>query len=193
MSKRSLVSFVYLFLFWIVISGVMNPQNIIVGMAVCLFTVWFWRNFNVRLPSMFLTPKELLLFGRCIILLIGEVIKSSFNVTKLLLFTHSPEDSIFLEFKPGIKSDWGKVFLAGCITITPGTITIDFDPESDIFTIHAITCETGGALYNWRIVSEIKNLETRVQRRRKDVVDHGRIDDPNSISSVESDNWAHRN
>lgn len=192
MYKKSLVSFTSLFIFWMVISGVVDLQHVIVGIVISLFAVWFWKSLNKRLPSL-LSPRELLLFGRCIIILIGNVIKSNINVIKILLFADLPVNSIFLELTPGIKSDWGRVFLATCITITPGTITIDFDPDTDVFTVHALTQETGVALYYWSIISEIKNLEMLVQRRKAHVFGNGRISDSDSISSVKSDNRTNRN
>lgn len=164
MRKRSFILFAFLLIFWIVISGVVDLQHIIVGIFLSLFTVWFWKDFDPRLPSI-LYPRELLLFGRCIIMLVGYVIKSNIDVAKILLFSDLSAGSIFLELEPGIESDWGRVFLATCITITPGTITIDFDPETDVFTVHALRIETGEALYYWRLITEIKELETLVQRR----------------------------
>lgn len=191
MNKRSFISVTSLLIFWIVISGVVNLQHIVVGILLSLFTVWFWKDLNPRLPSI-LSPREILLFGRCIIMLIGYVIKSNIDVAKILLSSDLSQSSMFLELEPRIESNWGRVFLATCITITPGTITIDFDPETSIFTVHALTIETGMSLYYWSIIGEIKNLEKMVLRRETHVVDNGRIYDSNSISSSESDNRTHR-
>ena len=192
MNKKSLISFASLLTFWILISAVVDLQHIIVGIIISLLTVWFWKDLNPKLPRI-LFPRELLLFIRSILMLIGYVIKSNIEVAKLLLFSNLELTPIFLEMDLGIKSDWGRVFLATCITITPGTITIDFDPETNIFTIHALTKETGESLYYWSIISEIKNLERIVQRRETHVMDTSRIHATNSIGTIESHNRAHRN
>lgn len=165
MDKKSFILFSFLFIFWIVISGIVDLQHIIVGIFVSLLTVWFWKDLNPKLPSI-LSPKELLHFGRCIIMLVVYVIKSNIDVIKTLLFSDLSAGSVFLELEPDIKSEWGRVLLANCITITPGTITVDFNPENNIFTVHALTRETGAALYDWRLITEIKNLERLVQRRK---------------------------
>lgn len=164
MNKKIFMLFISLLIFWIVISGVVNLQHIIVGIILSLFIIWFWKDLNPKLPIIF-SFRELLLFGRCILMLIGYVVKSNIDVAKTLLFSDVSGGSIFLELEPGIKSDWGRVFLATCITITPGTVTVDFDPETDVFTIHALTIEMAKSLYFWRIITEIKNLEIMVQRR----------------------------
>ena len=192
MFKKSFISFASLFIFWIVISGALDLQHIMAGIIITLFTIWFWKELSPRLPSRIFTPIELLLFIRCIIMLAGYVLKSNIDVIKILLFSDLSEGSIFLELEPGIESNWGRVFLASCITITPGTITIDFDPETNVFTVHALTIETGKNLYYWSIITEIKDLETLMNRRKKYAVDNGRIHDSSSNSSTESDHWANR-
>jgi len=190
--KRSFVSFAVLLIFWIVISTVVDLEHILVGIFLSLITVWFWKDFNPKLPSM-LSPTELLLFARCILMLIGYVISSNIEVAKTLLFSNRTVTPIFIEMDLGVKSNWGRVFLATCITITPGTITVDFDPETNIFTVHALTIETAESLYHWRIITEIKNLERIVQRRRAHVLDTGRIHVSNSSSDVKSNNRTNRN
>ena len=191
MHKRSLISFIFLFTFWIVISGVIDVQHIIVGIILSISIVWFWRDFNPRLPSK-LPFKALLLFGRSILMLIGYVIKANIDVAKILLFSHQSVTPIFLEYDLGVKTDWGRVFLATCITITPGTITIDFDPDTDIFTIHALTIETGVSLSYWRIVTEIEKLEKLLQRGETHGMDISGIHGPDSISTIKSDHRTDR-
>lgn len=192
MRKKSFALFASLFIFWIVISGSTDIQHIIVGIVISSFTVWFWRNLNKRQPSI-LSPKELLLFSRFIVMMIGNVIKANIDVIKILLSPKIPTVSIFLELEPDIESDWGAALLATCITITPGTITVDFDPETRIFTIHALTPEIGADLYYWRVITEIKKLETLVHRRNSHVNNNDRIHDTDSISSIEGNNRTHHN
>lgn len=165
MYKRSAVLFAALFIFWIIIAGAMDLQHIIVGIFVSLLTVLFWKDLNPKLPTI-LSPLELLMFGRLILILVGYVIKSNIDLIKILLFSDLRAGSLFIKLEPNIETDWGRVFLSSCITITPGTITIDFDPKTNSFTVHAITRETGIDLYYWKMISEVKDLERRVLRRK---------------------------
>ncbi len=190
MNKRSIVSTISLLIFWIVISGVISLEHIIVGTFISVFLVWFWQSLNLRLPSL-LSPKELLLFLRSILVLIGFVIKSNIEVAKLLLFFSKSITPVFLQMELGVTTDWGRVFLASCITITPGTVTVDFDPDTNIFTIHALAGEMGENLYYWSIVTEINQLEKLVERRKIHAMDTGGIHDSNSIRSTKSDNRTH--
>lgn len=192
MNKKSFFSFISLLIFWIVISGVVDLQHIVVGIFISLFTVWFWKDLGPRLPRI-LSLREILHLGHCIVMLVGYVVKSNIDVAKTLLFSDLSESSMFLELEPGMESNWGRVFLATCITITPGTATIDFDPETNVFTVHALRIQTGVDLYHWRLITEIKNLETLVHRREVNVVDNGRIHGSDSISSIKGNNRTNRN
>lgn len=192
MNKRSLISFAFLFTFWIVVSGVVDLQHIIVGIILAALTTWFWKSFNPRLPSV-LSFRELLLFGHCIIMLVVYIIKSNIEVAKILLFSHEEVSPMFMELELGMKTNWGRVFLATCITITPGTVTVDFNPERNTFTVHALTRENAESLYHWSMITEIKNLERMVKRREAHAMDIGRIHDSNSISPTKGNNRTYRN
>jgi len=45
-----------------------------------------------------------------------------------------------------LRSDFALVTLANSITLTPGTITIDVDPEKGRYTVHALAKEPADAL-----------------------------------------------
>ncbi len=187
MNKRSLmVSFILLLVFWIVISAEVNQQHILVGAFLALVTVWFWQDLGPRLPSM-PSSGELLCLGRCLLLLVMYVFQSNITVAKTLLFSSPPVRPVFVVMEPPIKSNWGRVLLATCITITPGTVTVDVDPETGRFIVHALTEETAISLFYWRIIDEIKNLETWRQRRAAHVVDTGRTYDLDSPGTLASD------
>ena len=138
-------------------------------------------------------PNELLLFGRCILMLIGYVVKSNIEVAKTLLFSNRSITPMFLEMDFGIESDWGRVFLATCITITPGTITVDINPETNMFSIYALTKESGISLYYWRVVTEIRKLERLTRRREANVVDNDRIYGSDIVDTVKGGHGTHRN
>ena len=186
MRKRSLILFVLLLVFWLVISAEMDLQHILVGMFLALITVWFWQDLGPRLPSM-PSAEELLRLGHCLVLLVGYIIQSNITVAKTLLFSGKPVSPVFVEMETPIRSNRGRVLLATCITITPGTVTIDVDPETGRFIVHALTEEIAISLFYWRVVYSVKDLETCRQRRADHVVDTGSNYDLDSCGTLESD------
>jgi len=145
--------------FWLVISGGVDLQHVFSGALLSLLIVLFWREeLFSRLPG---TPniKELLHLGRFILLLIGYIIQANISVAKTLLFSDPPAKPVFMVLEPSVDSHWGRALLATCITITPGTVSVDVDPETGRFIVHALTEKTGIDLLHWRLINEIHKIE----------------------------------
>lgn len=189
MRKRSVILFILLLAFWLVISAEADLQHIFVGAVLALITVWFWHDLGPRLPRV-LSGRELLLLGRLAISLAWFVIQSNLAVAKTLLFSSPPVGPVFVVMRPPIQSHWGRVLLATCITITPGTVTVDIDPETGQFIVHALTEETAAGLFDWRIIHEIRNLETCRQRGARHAVATSGAHGVNSLGTLKSDYWS---
>ncbi|MGI6537566.1 MAG: Na+/H+ antiporter subunit E [Caldicoprobacterales bacterium] len=187
--KRTLVLMILLFLFWLVISSQTDIQHILIGAFLAIVIVWFWHDLSPRLPGM-LSLKGLLHLGRSILLLAGYIIISNISVAKTLLFSKPPASPVLLFMDPHLKTNWGRVLLATCITITPGTVTIDVNPDTGQFLVHALTEETASDLLRWRIISEIRDLEMQLQRRADHALVSGRTIGPDTPGASESDNRA---
>lgn len=190
--KRSIIIFVLLLMFWIVISAEVDFQHVMIGAIVSFATVWFWQDLGPRQPSVPTTGVFLLLV-RCIAMLAWYIIQSNIAVARTLLFNSPPAKPMFVIMETSIKSNWGRVLLGTCITITPGTVTIDIDPETGRFIVHALTEENAVGLLYWRIIDEIERLEKRMKRRASHVVDTGRAHGLNSPHTHTSDYRADSN
>ncbi len=55
-------------------------------------------------------------------------------------------DPLIIEFETTLRSDFALITLGNSITLTPGTITIDVEPERGIFVVHAIAKEPADSL-----------------------------------------------
>ncbi|HAW70480.1 MAG TPA: hypothetical protein DCX37_04745 [Firmicutes bacterium] len=163
MRQRSLALFVLLLLFWMVISAEWDLQHIVAGILVALVSIWFWHDLGSRQPHV-LPARKMLRLGYSLVLLVGWVIQANIAVAKTLLFSRPPAKPMLLMMQPNLNSNWGRVLFATCITITPGTVTIDVDPETGRFIVHALTQETGIDLLYWRLIDEIVQLETKMER-----------------------------
>ncbi|MCK9479829.1 MAG: Na+/H+ antiporter subunit E [Firmicutes bacterium] len=187
MRKRTLFLFILLFAFWIVISSNPDLQHILIGAFLAFITAWFWHVLGPRQPVV-LSFRALLILFRCLLMLGGYVIGANIAVAKTMLFSNPPAKPVFVVMKPGINSDWGRVLLATCITITPGTITVDVNPDTGEFFIHALTERTAIDLASWRMISEIKKLENQMKKEAEHVSHTDRSDDIGSVSAAKGNN-----
>ena len=184
--KRSLILYILLLVFWIAISAEVDFQHIFIGAIISFATVWFWQDLGPRQPSV-PTARVFLLLVRCILMMVWYIIQSNIAVAKTLLFNKPPAKPMFVIMETSIKSNWGRVLLGTCITIAPGSVTIDIDPETGRFIVHALTEETAVDLLYWRIIGEIERLEKRMKRGEAHVVDTGRTHGINSADTLASD------
>lgn len=133
-AKAIFSTFILCFLFWILFtfSGKVDFQEIIVGIAVSIIVAVFAHKFLVKEePFWIFNLKRILSFIEFIPVYFVELIKANIDVALRAL---SPN----LNIKPGIvkiqtdlESDYGLAMLSNCITLTPGTITMDIVEENN--------------------------------------------------------------
>jgi multicomponent Na+:H+ antiporter subunit E len=133
---HSLSLFVFLYLFWLLLSGFFTAFLMSAGLGSALAVVWFARRMDVVDPEghpIHLGPKALVYWPW----LVKEIIKSAWDVSKIIVHPRLPISPTLIQFKPTQTTDVGLVIHANSITLTPGTITID--TGTDGFLVHGLT------------------------------------------------------
>ena len=117
------------FLFWMLLTWSFAPRELILGGIVSVIVAAFACRFFIHSRAFYLyNPVRLILLAfYCVIIFFWEIIKANVSMAKLVL---SPQ----LSYKPGIlripgspnlTSDYGIAMVSNCITLTPGTITME--------------------------------------------------------------------
>lgn len=133
---RSLSLFIFLFLFWLLLSGFFTPFLMSAGVGCALAVVWFARRMDVvddEGHPVHLGVRALMYWPW----LFKEIIKSAWDVSKIILDPRLPISPTIVRFKPTQKTGVGLVLHANSITLTPGTITIVADAQE--FFVHGLT------------------------------------------------------
>ncbi|MDC0329135.1 Na+/H+ antiporter subunit E [bacterium] len=150
---KNFVKFFLLFGFWLLMSGIFNPLLIIFGLSsVCCVMIIINRmykadNYNLKIkinPLQFLYYLSWLSF---------EIVKANLKVTKIILSKALPCNQKFLKVKYSQNSDFYQVVFANSITLTPGTISTETEPE--YFLIHALD-------YNSEDIDSLNEMDLRV-------------------------------
>lgn len=76
--------------------------------------------------------------------LLGEIIKSSLEVARVLLNPAMPIQPELVELTTSEETDSGKVILGNSITLSPGTVTIDVDKNR--LLVHCLTANSAASL-----------------------------------------------
>ena len=164
MGSKRVILFLILMAFWLAISGSVDAQHLIIGAVLSLAAVSFWQVLDKRLSKMPVLG-ELLQLCVCFVMIIGYIIQANISIAKTLLFSKPQVSPVVMEMETGIQSNWGRVLLATCITITPGTITVDINPDTGRMVVHALTRENAVDLLHWRMIDKIRDLETYRQNQ----------------------------
>ena len=182
MGKKRWIILFLLLIFWLVISTSLGLPHLLTG----VFLAWFFCGSGGNLLSGFpgiSTFQELLALLRVLFFLAREIVLSAIAVARTLLFSRPAVSPAFILIEPPLTTNWGRILLANCITIAPGTTTIDVNPETGRFFVHALTEEIAQTLMYWPMVDKIRELEKLIQRRTKDVMVDSRSDVPDTFGT----------
>lgn len=130
-------SVLFLFGFWLVLSGFYTPFLITMGLLTALGVMWLARRMDVVDPEghpIHLALRALFSYWPW---LLREIVKSGWDVTRIILDPRLPVAPSLVRFKPTQKSDVGLATHANSITLTPGTISIEVGRGE--FLVHAVS------------------------------------------------------
>ena len=133
--------FILLLITWIVLSGLIDPFHIGLGVISSALVTWLSSDllFEDRSKSILTRCKQALRFPSYLLWLLWQIVLANIHVLKIS-FSPNLNDKIqpqLVKFRTGLKTDFQKYVLAQSITLTPGTVTLDI--KGDVFLIHAIS------------------------------------------------------
>lgn len=135
MFKQSLLIFISLMFFWILLAGWQN-QEIIVGAIVSLLLTMLFPKSRELFGEFKFSFKAIISLIQFIFVFTFELIKSNLDVALRVVKPTLPINPGIVKVKTKLKSRLGRVMLANSITLTPGTLTVETDGED--YYIHWI-------------------------------------------------------
>jgi multicomponent Na+:H+ antiporter subunit E len=147
-----IITFVVMFLFWMLLTAwtvyLPEPYNLLMVSSKGAFAALIVAllTYKMFIPD---RGERVLLKTRRFISYIPwelwQIFLATIDVAKRV-FGILPVDPLIIEFDTTLRSDFALLTFANSITLTPGTITIDVDPERGRFTVHAIAKEPADSL-----------------------------------------------
>ncbi len=141
-----LITFVLMYLTWILLSGKFDPLLLWLGGISSLLIAYFFH--DLLFPNM--QPGDMKIFfkfSRYSPWLILEIVKANFHLLYLVFHPRMNDliDPHIINFKTDLDSDLAITTLANSITLTPGTITVTVGSDG-MFRVHAIDKPSAEAL-----------------------------------------------
>ena len=138
MRKNQIILFILAFLVWSFLTWPLDLQHLIIGVLVCGFISFMTADMFIKRMQVFKSVTRYLWFLYYIPLFIWECIKANIDVAYRVGHPDLPINPGIVKVKTTLKSDTGLTFLANSITLTPGTMSVDIDPENGFLYIHWI-------------------------------------------------------
>jgi multicomponent Na+:H+ antiporter subunit E len=139
-----LVTVIAVFLgYMLLISGGWSSSETVVGLLVALLSVSIAYPFYRRDPGIKFNPLRWV--GVVVYVAVPffiEVVKANLDVA-LRVITGRIRPGIIV-YDPQTKTDFGTMMVANSITLTPGTLSVDVDPETNRLYVHVIHVDEEG-------------------------------------------------
>ena len=146
-----------LFVFWLLLSGIYTPFLVFAGLGASIAVALLARRMEISDREGH--PIDLALAALAYWpWLLKEIVKSGWQVSRIILDPRLPISPTLVRFKPSQKTTVALATHANSITLTPGTITVDADSEE--FLVHALTREWAASV----VGSEMDRRVTRLDR-----------------------------
>ena len=135
---------VFLFVFWLLLSGHFEPLLLGLGLTSVVLTIFLAKRMNVidhesypvHLSSQF--PAFFVYISR-------EIVSANIDVAKRIMkFRCKSISPQLIEIPVPQKTDMGRVIYANAITLTPGTVSVELTKDKII--VHALTREAADDL-----------------------------------------------
>lgn len=128
--KAIISTFIFCFIFWIFYTGTFDVEELSAGAAVSILVALFSSEFFIQNePFWLFNPVRLFTLIKFIPIYAVELFKANWDVAKRALSKDLNINPGIVKISTELKSDYGLAMLAGCITLTPGTITMEVTEE----------------------------------------------------------------
>jgi multicomponent Na+:H+ antiporter subunit E len=144
-----LLTAVFAFLLYLLLTagsgnlGVWSPAELVMGAFLSLIVAaiartFLCRNHNYRMAN---PLRWLVLLVYAVVPFFLEMAKANLDVAYRVITGKIRPGIVRIE--PGLKTDLGVLLLANSITLTPGTLTVDVDEETNDLFVHMINIKPG--------------------------------------------------
>jgi multicomponent Na+:H+ antiporter subunit E len=129
-----------LLLFWVMLSGKITVDSLIIGIVVSLVITLLFRHGLTFFTELRFTPKAIITGFFYYGYFFRQLIKSNIKLAAIVLSPSLPINPGIVKVRTRLKTRMGRLMLANSITLTPGTLTVEID--GDWLYVHCVTLES---------------------------------------------------
>jgi multicomponent Na+:H+ antiporter subunit E len=137
---RFLLNWLFLMLVWLMFTSTLFWQEVVVGLGVSMLLSLASIRFFTCCDLSILNPVRIFWMIWYFFVFIKALIVANFDVARRVITPSLPINPGIVKFKTKLTTNYSKMVLANSITLTPGTLSVDF--IGDTFYIHWIDVQT---------------------------------------------------
>ena len=134
--KAILIMFTVLMGIWMILNNSLQPEIWLAGAVVSILLSVLLCGYCGVFQGVNLTPKALLYTIVYLFVFLYELLKANLDIAKRVLTPSLPINPGLIRAKTVLKSKMARLILANSITLTPGTLIVDF--IDDTLYIHCV-------------------------------------------------------
>ncbi len=138
---KYLLVLVVSFLFWLLLTASIDPQELVAGLLVSIVVTFMASPRLGILAGIRWSPASLVAMGRFLGVFTLALLRANLDMARRVLSPSLPIRPALVEVKTALRSDLGRLMLANSITLTPGTLTVDV--EGDRLLVHWVDSTPG--------------------------------------------------
>lgn len=126
-----------LFLFWVLLSGHLGGQYLLLGLLSSGLVVWLSARMQLGSQESVAVPRiwPMVKYSGW---LVRQMVVSAVNVARIILDPELPIKPVLFLAPAGQKTDAGRFIFAHSITLTPGTISMAIPDGGEQILVHAL-------------------------------------------------------
>jgi multicomponent Na+:H+ antiporter subunit E len=165
---RLALQFSALFAFWLILSGKLEPVYLFFGVISAALVTFVTQDLVADLLASdgdgqsakgsrgIFYLKGAGNFVLYFIWLIYAILQANFQVALVVLHPKLPIDPGMLRFQTRLQNQIGHVILANSITLTPGTITLNFSEGS--YLVHTLIPQAAASLFDAKMQTKLQTI-----------------------------------
>lgn len=149
-NRSRIIVFILSFLVWLALTSATDLQEVLAGLVVALIISLIAGTFLVTTEKSGHPVQRFLLGIAYLFKFLWEMIKANFNVAFIVINPALPIRPGIVKVRSHLTKDSALTVLTNSITLTPGTLTVDINPETHEIYVHCIVVESTDIDYNSR-------------------------------------------
>ncbi|MGO2262910.1 Na+/H+ antiporter subunit E [Halomonas sp.] len=122
-----------LLIMWLLLNQSIAPAQMLLGSALAIAAPLLAKPLRPLAPAPLRKPRVL---ARLLLMSMIEIVRSCFNVSRIILFNAKGVKSQFIRVPLDIKDPYGLALLSCLINSTPGTVWVEQLPDSNDLALH---------------------------------------------------------